>query len=350
MNQAYKNILLSFLVIFFSLWNILGQENLIIENLEKIYRSGDLTSDSTLLLINETDPYPLIAAKQYYQAVLEGDLDKSLILHELNFQMMEKEFYGQLSGIQLIAIDFIKKDYEQALRKINKINADQLPEVLYWKAKILQTAQRYDEVITICQTHLTKYPQNHTQENMFVILLECFFYKKDLRAFEKNYDQFSHHSDFQGIQPYLLYLNALLYEELNTARARSIYQQIIATFPTSQYRVQAEDRIYSLRNAGQRNTIVAPQPIDIDKVSRYEDLPSTLYYIQFGVFAEESTAQKYVNSLAKDNIKAFYVSKPIEGKRLYAVVQGSFTTLRQAQGEEKKINQQKYKTFIFKVE
>jgi tetratricopeptide (TPR) repeat protein len=328
---------------------LFGQKNNAIEAIEMAYRNSTLTLNSTLLEIMPTDTDATKATKLYYQAVLTVDVQHSIALHSQNFSRYRDEFYGQLSGIQLISVDYINKEYNQALIKIDRINAEVLPEVLYWKAKIAQEMQRYNEAIFIGENFINKYQDNHMFINVWLIVLESCFYKNDINAFEQHLSAFSDFPELVEYKPYLLYLNGMLYEVTNPTKARNIFTQIINDFPLTQYRVQAEDRLYAMRTNTDRSTVTSP-PAPQVTVSRYEDLEKNKWYVQFIALNTEKAAKDYVETLKKNKVVAFHISKPVNDKRLFAVVQGPFPSLKQAQDAKSDLEGKKYQTFIFKVE
>ena len=355
----------SFFILFFLFFLVLfSQEGNVIETIEREYKAMTLKHDSIVLDSEPNDNNEIKAAKLYYQAVLNADLDISKNIHTLNFTTYRHEFYGQLSGIQLISLDFVNKEYDEALKKVTQINSNLLPEVLYWKAKITQLKHDYDEAISIADDFVTKYPNNHLYNQVWLIILESYFYKKDIPSYEKNYQSFSKQTDFNDFKPYLLYLNGLLYEGLDNGKSRSLYSQIVSDFPTSQFRVQAEDRLFALRSvsSNQNNSLPIPiipsppppTPSTITSfhnvvVSRYEDLSFGHFYIQFGALEDEYRAIDLVNILKNENIDAFHITKPVGTKTWYAVIQGPYAEYNLVSEAQNKLTTRRNQSFIFEV-
>ena len=343
---------------------IFAQEGGIINTIEREYKAMTLKSDSIILDLEALDNNEIRAAKFYYQAVLTSEMEVSKNLHSLNFTTYRTEFYGQLSGIQLISLDFVNKEYDEALRKTEQINSDRLPEVLYWKAKINQLKQDYDTAISISENFIRKHNDNHLVNQVWLIIFESNFYQRDTSAFEKNYQTFSKQSGFIDYNPYLLYLNGMLYEGLDNTKARGLYTQIVSDFPTSQFRVQAEDRLFGLRSpsANQNSNLPPPiipsppPPVSVVQptfrnsvVSRYEDLSMGEYYIQFGALEDEYRALNLVNLLKDENIDSFHITKPVSGRTWYAVIQGPYASHDFAVEAQNKLRSRRNQSFIFEV-
>ena len=346
-----------FYIFFLSiLLSLFSQQTQSIESIEKQYQKGTLSANNQLLIIEKNDTNDTIAGKNYYSAILEQNIQEKILKHSKNFDKYPKEFYGQLSAIQLITIDYINKEYDKALLKINAINTDKIPEALYWKAKIIQSLQRYDEAIQICQNFIRRHNNNYMLSQIWLILLESYYYKLDIKNFESYSSQFLKNYKEVDYHAYLKYLNGIMYQQSNITKAIEIFTEIITDFPYTQFRVQAEDKLYQLRNNKNLTDEIISTTSNTEHlfnnviVDRYEDLTKEKYYIQFGVFSTENTARNYVKNLSSKKISAFYISKPVSDKRLHAVIQGPYNTISDAQLSQADLNQKNYQTFIFKAE
>jgi len=319
-----------------------------------------------MLDIADNDTNAVKSAKKYYRALLNSDVQQAILLHSTNFSTFTNELHGSLSGIQLITIDFINNEFDKALQKIDRINADRVPEALYWRAKINQSMQRHNDAISVSQNFIRRHGEHQLVPKVWLILLESFYARRDVRNFERNLTTFSSHKNFNEYQAYLLYLHGLLLEESNRARARTIYSQVINEFPRTQFRVQAEDRLYAMRTAAEAPTqpttttqrppttptppVPTPENNNNVVVSRYEDLTAGAFYVQFGVFSTENAARNYVNTLARDGISAFHITKPVGGRRLFAVIQGPHSNRADAQANVNSFNARNIQTFIFRAD
>jgi len=334
------------ILIFFAFTSLNAQDTPTVTSLERSYKNGTLSYYSSTLLIYDTDTSTEKAAKSYFKAVLTSDMSTAILSHSVNFNTYPDEYYGQLSGIQLISIDFINSEYDKALQKINRINSVVVPENLYWKAKIAFTQQRYDEAISICQSFITAHSSSELVPKMWVIVLESLYHKTDRTTFERNYDIFARHQGFAEYKPYLLFLNGRLCEDTDSAKATRLYNSIITGYAASQFRVLAEDRLFALRQ--QNNQPPPPNPpFQNVVVNKYENLNKGSFYIQFGAFNTENQAKSLSTNLGKDKISTFTISKPVENRRMYAVIQGPYTSQQNAEVAQRKINSSKYPTFIF---
>ena len=338
----------------------------IIEQIQNAYQNNSIKHEDPILAIDPADSDSIVAAKNYFTALLHNDMQQTLLIHATNFATFPAEHYGQMSGVQLVIVDFINHEYDKALLKLEQIGVNRIPDALYWRAKITQLMQRHDEAITLCQNFIRQFPNSSLIPQVWLILLETHYHNRDLTSFERGYRTFLNHQNFNEYKPYLLYLNALLIERTNLQRARALYSQIINEFPLSQYRIQAEDRLYALGVTADRTTASSPPPPprndspqtsqresnDFREVvaSRYEDLVKDTFYIQFGVFSTENAAKNLLNNLNKDNVNAFHITKPVGGRRLFAVVQGPYQTLANAQSNQRTLSSKNYQTFIFKVD
>jgi tetratricopeptide (TPR) repeat protein len=380
------------LIVLMLFWIISGQSNQEIKEIETAYKNGSLTMSSYLLEFKDKDNAELRSVKYYFKGILDSDLGKAIDTHTINFISYPTHYYGQLSGIQLIILDYINKDYNKALVNVERVNSYEVPDALYWKAKIFQALQRYDEAIAISQNFILSQDENQLIQKVWVIILECYYCKRDILNFDKYYEQFSKHKNFSEYKAYILYLQGLLNEKHNVSKSLIVYDMVITEFPESQYRVQAEDRLLAIRNGMEYapdfplpsvdNTpvitiptppqnIIIPEPTPITttptpvptptinvipnttisnvEFSRYEDLPKKSYYLQFIATSVENSARNLVNTLKKENINVFYITKPVNNNRLFAVVQGPYESIQQAQEAQKKIPKQ-YETFIFKTD
>jgi len=394
-----------FLVLFLCIGNLYSET--VVEQIERLYRDNSLNHADTILNVDVWDSDTVRATKIYFRALMHNDFTQSILLHSINFSDYPNEIYGKKSGLKLISVDFINKEFDRALPKIERIDSNVLPDVLYWKAKIKQSMHKFDEAIRISQGFIRSHDTHDLIPYVWLILLESYFAKNDIRHFESNLQTFSRHTRFNEYKAYLFYLNGLLHEGQNNNRARSLYSQVISEFPLSQFRVQAEDRLYAMRTTADTQTTTAPvtpptpplvtqqppppapvppqQPptgqLTMDNgqleiattgtgdgdiaptgqseivtteaavnpvINRYEDLTSGAFYIQFGVFSTENAARNFINTLNRENIPTFSVSKPVDVRRLYAVIQGPFTTRSEAQAKQVIYIQNNIQSFIFR--
>jgi len=345
-------VILFIILLFFA--TLQAQQSPTITNIEQSYKNATLKYNSVHLLVTETDTQAEQAAKHYYNALVAPDFQNALLLHSMNFNINTNEYFGQLSGIQLIGIDFINKEYNKATLQINKIDSQAVPEVLYWKAKVAFAQQRYEEAITICNSFIESHSSHNLTPNMWVIILEALYHKNDRTNYERNYNLFARHSKFEEYKPYLLYLNGQLNEANDTQKATRLYNQVISEFTTSQYRVLAEDRLFALRHNTSSGTIPITTPPTNTPfanvvVSRYEALNKGAYYIQFGAYATEGRAKNHIKELTKAKIPTFSITKPSGNTIWYAVIQGPYNSKRSAEAAQQRINK-KYPTFLFQAE
>lgn len=354
------------LFIFLLLINNSYSTNQTIIQIEEKFKNGSLSANHNILNIENNDNNEKKAAKNYYKALLDKDIRNSLINHNSNFQNYENQFYGQLSGLQLVIIDFINREYDKALTKLTKINSALIPDAVYWNAKILQTIHRYNEAINMAYSFIKKNPSDLKIAYYWLIVLESTYYTKNLSSYEKYLSEFSKNSTFSEYKAYLLIYNAILYETSvsppDLQKAANIYQEIIKDFPESRFRVQAEDRLYALRNNTTSPPIssspnVIPSPIGVilplyknKPVSRFEDLDSKAFYLQFGVFSTRSAANNFLNTLNKNNISTFVITKPVSGKTMFAVIQGPFLERAKAIEYQNSYKQSDKNSFMFFVD
>jgi TolA-binding protein len=340
-------------------FSLFAQRNTTIENLEREYRNMTLKNDSPSLIIDKSDSNAIKAVKLYYQAMLAGDIPKTMELHSTNFNSHKKEQHGLLSGLQLVIINFVGRNYANALSIANQIDTKKIPDVLYWRAKITQLNGNYREAIAIAENYLKQ--NNITMVNdAWLVILESNYYLGNISNFENNYELFMKQPESNSFKPYLLYLNGMLYEKTNERKASTIYNQIIKEFPTSQFRVQAEDRIFSMKTGSTHADRQVQTPRDtqpITPVNRIEpqsptdlsDLPKGKYYIQFAAFDDENAAKNLVATLINDKIQAFHITKPVNQKIWFAVIQGPFDGYSIATEAQKKLGRRANQSFIFEA-
>ncbi|MCL2062943.1 MAG: SPOR domain-containing protein [Candidatus Cloacimonetes bacterium] len=368
----YLTYIFIFHLLFFSSLNaqqgsnpLSSNQQSVIERIQNSFQENTLVYNDPLLVIDSLDSDSLKAAKNYYRALLHKNIEEVMSIHTNNFSTFNNEHYGQMSGIQLVSIDFINHDHDNALIKLNQINNDNLPEALYWRIKINQMLQIHNTVLSLGQSFIRQFPNHQLIPFVWIMILETNSHQGDLSGFERNYRTFSNHSNFEEYKAYLLFLNGMLLERTNVARARTIYSQIVNEFPQSQYRVQAEDRLFALRGNVRGQPIVQPPPVNPPPnpitppiqtgfgnvvENRYEDLVRDSFYIQFGVFSTEVAARNFVATLNRDGIQTFQITKPVGARRLHAVVQGPYSTQTDAQANQRIYNSRNHQSFIFRAE
>ncbi|MCK9330590.1 MAG: SPOR domain-containing protein [Candidatus Cloacimonetes bacterium] len=329
--------------------------------IETLYKNANLNKNNKILIINLSDNQETQSAKMYYAALLDNNIQNSILLHSENFSNNTRQLYGQLSGLQLAIIDYINKEYSKALNKLEKINYNDIPDALYWKIKITQLLQNHHEATNLSLSFIKKFPNHNKIPNIWLIVLESAYYNHNLTAFEKYLNDFAQSTEFINYKAYLLIYQGMLYEMINTkasiTTAIDIYQTIINNFPQSQYRIQAEDRLFALNKPGSttNNTTTPIPPISQISafnnkiVSKYEQLDKNNYYLQFGVFSTQKSANNYKNILDKANIPCFVINKPVSGKTMYAVIQGPFNQKPDALNQQNTYDCKKYKSFLFFV-
>ncbi len=357
----FRKTVFSLIIFFVCLYNLVCQENEITQ-IESLFKSGMLTGNHNALVSKTTDSAEVLAAKTYYKALFNKNIQESLLLHTDNFTKHSKQFYGQLSGLQLSLIDFINKEYLKALNKLDKINHEDILDAVYWKAKINQNLQKYHEATNISLSFIKKSPSHNKTPYHWLIVLESAYYTKNLKSFEKYYNDFSKHSEFSNYQAYLMIYLGILYETIdkqpNIKKASEIYLSIINIFPESQYRIQAEDRLFALRDPSKSdNTVITPLPpvsnipvFNNKIVSRYDQLDKKKFYLQFGVFSTQKAADNYKSTLDKSAITSFVITKPVSGKTMYAVIQGPFEKRTEASEYQKLHTSKNYQSFPFFVD
>jgi hypothetical protein len=190
---------------------------------------------------------------------------------------------------------------------------------------------------------------------MRVMLLELNYANDDITGFERNLRTFSTTAGFSEYQPYVLYLHGMLLEGTNMNRARGIYNQIIGDFPTSQYRILADDRLFAMRSGEQNRPgqyqapTILPPVIPNATAIRFEDLATGTVYLQFGIFSTEERARDFVTNLSSENISTFHISKPVDDRRLFAVIQGPFQTNADALRQQRTLSD-RHNTFILRAD
>jgi outer membrane protein assembly factor BamD (BamD/ComL family) len=348
-----------FLILFFLFCVTLSaQQTNLIDWLESSYKSSNLTFNDVNLLIRDDDDDSIRATKNYFRAILNPNIQNAILNHSINFSTFPREFYGQLSGLELVTIDYINNEFDKALHKLERINSELIPDSQYWKAKIAYSMQRYVDAISISQNFISKHPTHSLIASCWLVVLESYFNRNDLNNFEINMQTFSSHREYNDYKPYVLYLQGQLYENRDVERARRLYTQILVEHPNSQFRVSAEDRIYALRAPEVISTPPSITPptsstattVTNKPVSRFEDLDKGRFYLQFGVFSTENAARNYVNTLNRARIPTFYLTKQVGGRRHWAVIQGPFNTINQAQEVQRRYDPKKHQSFIFRGE
>ena len=344
--------------------SIFAQRTNIVRELEENYQNNTLTHTDRRLLLVDSDSDTIKATKNYFKAVLTTDEQNMKLEHELNFRRFPQEIYAQQSGLQLVQYHILKKEYDAAATILDAINSAIIPEALYWKAKISQLTERYDDAIFTAQNFINRYSRHQLSAQAWLIVFEALAQKKDSTLFERNLTTFYADAESAPYRAYLLYMQATMHEDTDENRATTLYTQIVTEFPSSQFRVQAEDRLYAMResvqpinetptiqnnpinNANNSNTATFTNEV----VSNYQSLRKNAFYIQFGVFTTDKRARDYLNTLNRERIDTFYISKPVGGRQHFAVIQGPFSTIEAAQEMQRTFTARNYQTFIFRAE
>ncbi|MCL1827620.1 MAG: SPOR domain-containing protein, partial [Candidatus Cloacimonetes bacterium] len=83
--------------------------------------------------------------------------------------------------------------------------------------------------------------------------------------------------------------------------------------------------------------------------TRYEDLLYGQFYIQFGAFEKVKQAEDLINTLKSEKIEVYYITKPVNNKTWYAVIQGPFDSQTAAKDQQEKFPNRKNQSFIFEA-
>jgi hypothetical protein len=318
--------------------------------LRQHFENQTLTLDNPLLTATRTDPSNIASARNYYRAMLTIDIERFKELHSENFRDYSFEFYGQQSAIQLVMIDFINREYESAWNKLAEVNTARIPNALYWKAKISQAQNDFTRAIEIIYNFMYIHPEHDLTPIFWVMLLEINSSQYNLTDFEHNLINFRENPRFSEFNAYISYLHGKLVENTNLNLAREIYNNIITEFPSSQYRILAEDRLVAIRTLNQQEhqvDEVAPErPLPAVTARRVDELPSGTVFLQFGAFSTDVAARNFSTELNNQNIQTFPVFRGSDNR--FLVILGPFLAENEAQ-RQRNLLENRHQTILLRI-
>ncbi len=328
-----------------------------ISDLEKAFNNGSLHFNHSDLRINQSDSPELTAAKLYFSGKLAKTTDKTFQFFSQASTNYPNTDYGQLALLEGVKIDFFNRNYDQALVSLQKIK--DCPEKDYWKIRSYYFKNRLNEMMESANTLFKRYPQSEYVPEIYCLILETYQNANKMSEFNIVKENFKYHKNYLDFEPFVLYNEGLLMEKQQLySKALLSFNQLVEKYPSSQYRVNADDKIIIINKIVQQNkpelsetpqTIAQPQVPkgNQNKPVTCEKLEKGQAYLQYGVFALLKSAETYKKSLESQGITPFVIEKMINDKAHFAVIQGPFKDKTEAMEFLQKTKANNINSFLF---
>lgn len=327
-----------------------------IADIQNSYEEGALHSNHYLLRISPSDAKDLVSCKLFFTAKTAKTTDNAIQFYKRASQNESSCIYSQKAFLELAKLDFFNRDYISALDKLSKINL--IDEKYYWQTRIYHIQKK----LSIAAISANSYLSNKTDEPMAFeincILFDIYLQQLKINEFSALKTKIKQYSNYRYYEAYILYKEALLYDKTNNYNyAIDTLKSIIARFPKSQYRVMADDLLIELnkkivpQNKPAEPNITISQP-DAPKVNKnslldLSDLKKNKAYLQYGIFSTQKAGETYKTQLEAQGLKPFMITKFVNNKQHFAIIQGPFDSKNEANKFLNQINSNNINGFIF---
>lgn len=330
-----------------------------ISEIENAYIDGDLHINHNFLRISASDNPDLLACKLFYNAKLNTLLSKGKTYYSQSYQKSPKSKYGQLSNMELAKLDFFNRDYENALEKLK--NIDLITERYYWQARVYFLQKKWAHTIICAENYLDNEENGDFSLELRALLLDVYLVQNNLNAFLAVKEKMHTSSNFSDLEAYALYKEGLLYEKQNElSKANETLRLIVDKYPKSQYRVYADDLILDYNKRMQQTVKPAiaetetnisqpqiPKSGGSKKHISFSELEKGKSYLQYGLFSTPKAAENYKQQLESRGISLFVITKTVNDKEYFALIQGPFTSKESANTFLTNVKNNNINAFLF---
>ncbi len=273
------------------------------------------------------------SCKNYYLAILKDDIKETDKILKANYKQYPATYYGELSCLELAKIDFVKKDYPEALKNLEKVKLPEITEKYYWQLLIYNLNKQYEKAQISAGKYLELSDNKELKEIAYILLTEILI---KLYKFEEAgviLDKMVQEGCLTDLVPAKLYNQGLISEGKGlTTEAINSYKVIMSDYPQDSYSFLAQDRLEILRKKV-RSESKPVIPVNKEKpeisVKETNKIPDK-YYLQAGAFATETNAQMHCVQINKFSYPTLTISKLINGNELRCVLVGPFDTKEEA--------------------
>ncbi len=312
-----------------------------ISDIENAYVNGTLHINHSFLRLSSADEKDLSACKLYYTAKLNSVINKSKQFYAQAYQKASDDKYGQMANLELAKLDFFNREYDNALEKLKNLTL--LNERFYWQARIYCMQKKWAHTIISVDNYLTNESKGDFALELNALLLDVYLAQNKPVEFHKVKEGMTKFDTYSDFEAYALYKEGLLFDKQNEpGKAIEKLRLLTEKYPKSQYRVFADDLILEYNkknqhtvkvNTSETETITSqpqsPKPVSKKLVS-FTELGKGKAYIQYGVFSTLKLAEKYKQQLEVRGINLFVISKMVNDKEYFALIQGPFTSKESA--------------------
>ncbi|HOQ79596.1 MAG TPA: SPOR domain-containing protein [Candidatus Cloacimonadota bacterium] len=329
-----------------------------IQEIENAYQKGTLQLNSNLLLVNANDANNLSACKLFYTAKIHTNITSSKSIYNQAYTKGKQTKYGQMAYLELAKMDFFERKFDATLVKLKDL--DELNERFYWQARTYFLQNKYLQTIVCVENYLDIEPNGEFALELNALLLDVYLKQNKPSEFLSVKQRMEKLKNYPDIEAYTLYKEGLLYEQANDlVKAMQCMKTLSQKYPKSQYRVYADDLVltYNKKIQSQDNaktyddTQVVSQPV-VPKASdkgtlSVASLEKGKPYIQYGLFSTKVAADNYQKQLDTRGIKAFVITKIVNNKEHFAVIQGPFTSRESANSFLTDVKNNNISAFLF---
>ncbi|MDD3051528.1 MAG: SPOR domain-containing protein [Candidatus Cloacimonetes bacterium] len=256
-------------------------------------------------------------------------------------QKYEDEYWGQLSFLEAGKICFLVRDYPNALSSLNKINYLGISEHYFWISQIYLKISEFDKAIKFSQDFAKKTSIKAYQELAHFTIAEAYIlqnkYNKALNTLRYLQQSALVENNFALLHYKMGYCSEMID---NFESAILFYRKVIMDFPYTKYGNMAENRLYRIRSSNKELISISDigyiesNKVSAQSVTNTESVKNATatdkYFLQAGVFSTYKNALKQVNNLKKKSYDGEVFTKEVNGKSMYAVAVGSYSSKDEA--------------------
>ncbi len=302
---------------------------------------------STIILFADKNP------QQLFENAL-SHIDQSVV--KRSFEMIvakyPDDYYGQKSLLELAKISLLKRDYEIAKNHLKKIYHPEITEKKNWLAKVYLQNDENDNAIISAQNYIFSSKDSEKIEVAYFIIAEAYIKQELYARALKNLENLRTSDHIKDNIPLLHYKIGYCYEKSGKFDSAVFsYKKLKRDFPYHHYCYLAEDRIFHLKREKKIDEInedeVEHRNIESPKKETKISKGEYGTYLQIGAFGGKSNAEKYGRKIAKLGFEFIVFPKKSNGKNLFAVAVGPFTSdeLKKAMS---KLDKNEIKYFVVK--
>jgi len=225
----------------------------------------------------------------FLKAKNETDITTMQTLYENIYEENNNSFYGQNSLLELVKIDFFKREYQNAISLLKKIHDQNILDKQYWLAKSYLKLGKYQLSIISSQIFIAESEDNVKIEKAYFLIAEAYLQQKMHKRAFNTLESLRTSKYIKNNIPLLHYKMGICKEkQAKFEQALMFYKKLKQDFPYHQYCYLAEDRIYNLNkdervefDLSQISTFRQDEPVEESKAATGEDSTTLLTGLTF---------------------------------------------------------------------